>query len=439
MTLIFQSMIETIEQLNRKEVTIEDVLSATYERIRETNTTLRAFIEWEKVAPIETPSPLKNIPLGIKDMLDVKGMLTTYGSPLFATHRAKKSSDVAKRLKQAGGIIVGKQNTHQFAYGPTGDRSHFGAVRNPFDLQRMTGGSSSGSAAAVAAGLVYGSIGTDTSGSIRLPAAFTGLVGMKPTQTSISHHGVFPLAPSLDHIGPLTRTVRDNALLLSIIQKRTFPLPRRSISSIVVGRPTNYFTDFLSPSVKRSYEELFLLFERLGMTILPMELPSMNAWLEAQQVMIQKEAFTIHENRFYQYPNDWDDEVYARLEKASTITTAMYEEALQYRKRAAEEARAIFETVDIFFTPTVPITAPLINERTTDSDEFSHIREVLTRFTAPTNFISLPSMNIPIGRDGHLPIGGQLIAAPFQENLLYQVGEHLEKELAFDWSKYLKI
>ena len=439
MSLIFQSMIETIEQLHRKEITTEDVLFATYERIQETNATLRAFIEWEKTFPIETPSPLKNIPLGMKDMLDVKGMLTTYGSPLFATHRAKESSDVAKRLTRAGGLIVGKQNTHQFAYGPTGDRSHFGAVRNPFDLHRMTGGSSSGSAAAVAAGLVYGSIGTDTSGSIRLPAAFTGLVGMKPTQASVSDEGAFPLAPSLDHIGPLTRTVRDNALLLSLIQKRTLPPSRRALSSIVIGRPTNYFNHFLSPSVQHSYEELFLLFERLGMTIVPIELPSMNSWLEAQQVIIQKEAFTIHENRFYQHPDAWDDEVYARLQQASTITTPMYEEALQYKKRAAEEARAIFESVDIFFTPTVPITAPLINERTIDHQEFSHIREVLTRFTAPTNFISLPSMNIPIGRDGHLPIGGQLIAAPFKENLLYEVGERLEKELAFDWTKYLKI
>jgi aspartyl-tRNA(Asn)/glutamyl-tRNA(Gln) amidotransferase subunit A len=379
--------------------------------------------------------PLQGIPIGLKDLFYTKGIRTTMGSQIYQNYIPDHDATAVQALKQAGAIIIGKLNTHQFAYGPTGDRSFFGPVRNPHNTNHMTGGSSSGSAASVASGMCYGALGTDTSASIRLPAALCGIVGMKPTLGRVSKYGVFPLSSTLDHVGPMTRGIRDNAILLGTIAT---PLNENygrhigeSIRGLKIGIPDSYYFEYLHPEVEARMDSVISLLQSSGAAIQKVKLKGIQDIFQAQQTILKYEAFQVHRKHLMEIPEQYDDEVRTRLMTGAETTAQEYADALQYKEQADGAFREAFEEVDVILTPTVGMTAPVIGEREpVINGEKMVLRWLMTRLTAPTNFVGSPSLSVPCGNSqSGLPIGVQLIGKWFDEATLYRVGYAIEHEM----------
>lgn len=270
---------------------------------------------------------LHGVPVGLKDIIYTDGVRTTMGSQIFRNYVPDHDATVVEKLREAGAVVVGKLNTHQFAYGPTGDRSYFGPVRNPYDSTKISGGSSSGSAAAVASSLCYAALGTDTGGSVRIPASCCGVVGMKPTFGRISKYGIFPLSWSLDHVGPMTRTVEDNAIVLGAlsghdardpysVRRETEDFTRhlnQGIKGSVVGVPSSFYFENVEEEVRAMVNRAIEVFRDLGARIHEVEMPHSEEILAAQRVVLASEAFTVHEERLRGQPEQFEGEVRARL------------------------------------------------------------------------------------------------------------------------------
>ncbi len=395
--------------------------------------------------------PLHGIPIGVKDNIHTKGMKTTSGSKIYKDYIPEKDAFVIERLKEAGAIIIGKHNTHEVALGTTGDRSYFGAVRNPYNTTRMAGGSSSGSAAAVAACLSYGAIGTDAGGSIRLPASFCGIVGMKPTYGTVSKHGMHPISPVQDHVGPMTRKIHDNALMLNAISgfdsedpdtiyRKPEDFTRligKDIKGTSIGIPNNFFYEDLNEEISKVIKETITIFEALGARITRVTLPNMEKFSVAQRVILSSDAYAVNRVGLERYPDLWDDEVKERLLAGRYIRGFEYADALQTRKLAKKEFNDVFEKVDVILTPTTSILPPLINERFIGNDQNAiNIRQIISKQTSPTNLNGFPSLALPCGfsREG-LPIGIQFIGREWEEAKLYQFGYALEQELSLETAK----
>jgi aspartyl-tRNA(Asn)/glutamyl-tRNA(Gln) amidotransferase subunit A len=387
--------------------------------------------------------PLHGIPLGIKDMIDTRNVRTTKGAAHFKDFVPAASAAVVDRLVAAGAVIVGKHNTHQFAYGPTGDRSYFGAVKNPRDLSKMTGGSSSGSAAAVAAGLCFGAVGTDTGGSIRMPAAACGIVGMKPTYGRVSTVGVYPLSASLDHIGPLSRTVEDNAILLNglvghgVGAQPTHPtaedFTRRlgeSLTGTVIGVPSSYFFERMDPDVAAKVRAALDVYESLGVTLRSIDIPELDVIHRAHQTIIQSESFAQHRDMLRDFPDEYDDEVRDRLLEGKSYTASDYIEARRVGAIATGVFAQVLSEVDVIATPTLPIYAQDLQQREVRVDGvLSPVRAAMTRFMGSANLTGLPSMSIPCGwSDAGLPAGLQLMGRANGEADLYRFAYAYERE-----------
>jgi aspartyl-tRNA(Asn)/glutamyl-tRNA(Gln) amidotransferase subunit A len=377
--------------------------------------------------------PLHGIPIAVKDLVNVAGVRTTMGSQQYAEFVPQEDAEIIRLLRQAGAIVIGKTNTHEFAYGPTGDRSYFGAVRNPRDVSRMTGGSSSGSAAAIAAGLAYGAIGTDTSASIRLPAALCGVVGMKPSIGLVPKGGVFPLSETLDHVGPLTSTVRDSAILLEGMAGKSAGYFSEkigtSIRGKIVGLPDHFYCDYLSRDVRAALDEAANLLRDAGAVIKRVNIEGIEDIYAAQQLVLKSEAYTVHQKAL-ESAAPYDEEVRQRLLTGSGVLASEYIRALQFKQIAVESFRQALSEADILLTATCGITAPLINDRITElNGEKQQTRWLLTRLTAPTNFSGNPSLAIPFGTDSNeMPIGLQLIGRINDESVVYQFGSVFENE-----------
>ncbi|MCM3713793.1 amidase [Alkalihalobacillus oceani] len=460
------SLAEVAAHFQQKKLSPVEVTKQLLLRIEEVDPEINAFItiDQERVMSEAAEAeqeiqagrykgPLHGVAIGLKDLIYTKDMKTTMGSPLFADYVPSIDASVVERLQEAGAIIIGKLNTHQFAYGPTGDRSHAGPVKNPYDLTKMTGGSSSGSAAAVSACMCFGALGTDTGGSIRVPAAFCGIVGMKPTFGRVSKHGVFPLSWTLDHVGPMTRTVTDNALLLQVLtgydrcdpyslaveEENVSKKIGASIKGIKVGLPSSFYYTDLHPEVRESMERSIAVLRESGAVIEEVHVPHIEQFAEAHKVILRSDAYAVHRERLAAHPDEWDDEVKERLLTGLETKGFEYAEALQIRQQAKEEFAAALQQVDVLLTPTVPILAPEINGRHVDIESYQkqHIRWSIMKLTAPTNFTGLPSLSLPSSRaDNGLPIGAQLIGRPLDEALLYQIGYALEQGLALQPAKW---
>jgi aspartyl-tRNA(Asn)/glutamyl-tRNA(Gln) amidotransferase subunit A len=375
---------------------------------------------------------LHGVPIAVKDLIDVAGVRTTMGSEQYADFIPKEDAAVIRLLREAGAIVIGKTNTHEFAYGPTGDRSHFGAVRNPHDNSRMTGGSSSGSAAAIAAGLAYGALGSDTSASIRLPASLCGVVGMKATRGLVSKEGVFPLSETLDHVGPITNSVRDNAMMLAILSGKPEPYYLQalgnSIRGKVVGLPDSFYCEYLSAEVQSAIQAAARILEEAGAIVKPVSISAINDIYAAQQLVLKSEGYALHQPAL-DASAPYDPEVRERLLTGKDVLAADYISALRSQQHAEESFRKALSEADILLTPTCGITAPLLDERVTVLNGEEHsTRWLLTRLTAPTNFSGNPSLSVPFGADNKkLPIGLQLIGRMHEEAVLYQFAEVLHK------------
>ncbi|MEJ7633048.1 MAG: amidase [Rubrobacteraceae bacterium] len=391
----------------------------------------------------EHRGPLHGVPVALKDLISTKDVRTTMASAFFEDHVPDESATVASKLEEAGAVLVGKTNTHEFAYGPTGDRSFFGPTRNPHEHARITGGSSGGSSAAVATNLCYAALGSDTGGSIRIPAALCGIVGMKPTFGRVSKHGVFPLSWTLDHVGPITRRVEDNALILNALaghDPRDFysvDLPsedftrdlRLGVRGAVIGIPRDFYFEHVEEEIEARVREAAEVFRSLGAEVREVAIP--NAWetLKAQRLTLASEAYAVHEERLKTEPERFDDQGLERLLTGEKLEAYRYANAQQRKLRSREEFVDVLESVDVILTPTVPIPATEIGQRQTNIHGYEEaVYSALTRLTGPTNMNGLPSLSIPCGvTTTGLPAGAQLIGRPLDEATLYRFGHAYEE------------
>ncbi len=366
-------------------------------------------------------------------------------STFFVDHVPKSDAAVARRLREAGSVLLGKTNTHEFAYGPTGDRSFFGPSRNPHDLARISGGSSGGSGTAVATGLCYGAIGSDTGGSVRIPAALCGVVGMKPTFGRVGKSGVFPLAWTLDHVGPLTRTSEDNALFLSTlaghdpedlhsVDRPPEDFARdldQGVDGATVGVPTSFFFEHVEREVEARVREAIEVFRSLGAEIREVEVPNVWETLHAQRLTLAAEAYAVHEERLRSEPERFDDQGLERLLRGEELRAYRYANAQERKLMSRREFEEVLGEVDVILTPSVPIQATEIGQREVAIDGYEEaVYSALTRLTGPTNMNGLPSLSVPCGTTSSgLPVGLQLVGAPLDEATLYRFGHAFEESL----------
>ncbi len=442
--------------LRERRLSPVEVVRAVLERVEERDGELNAFITvlaeeaLDAAARAETgilageyKGPLHGVPLGLKDLVYTKGVRTTMASSFFKDLLPEYDATVAWRLGEAGAVVVGKTNMHEFAYGPTGDRSYFGPVRNPRDSGRISGGSSSGSAAAVAAHLLYGALGSDTGGSIRIPSALCGTVGMKPTFGRVSKHGIFPLSWTLDHAGPITRTVEDNALLLNALAGHDPRDPysvnrpaedftrdlKRGVRGGKVGVPAGFYFEHVEGEVEERVREAIEVFRELGAEVREVALPGLWETLQAQRLVLAADAYAVHEQRLEEEPEKFGEEVRERLLGGEGLKAHRYATALQTRLRSLEEFGRVFEEVDVLLTPTVPIVATEIGQRDIVIGGYEdRVPSALTRLTGSTNLNGLPSLSVPCGLvSPELPVGLQIIGRPLDEATVYRYGRAYEE------------
>lgn len=385
--------------------------------------------------------PLHGIPISLKDNIYTKHIRTTAGSKILKDFIPKEDAAVVTQLKNAGAVIVGKTNLHEFAYGVTSNNPHFGPVRNPWDLHRIPGGSSGGSAAAVAAGLCYGSIGTDTGGSIRIPAALCGAVGLKPTLGRVSINGIIPLSLSLDCAGPIARTVQDAAILFDAILQRTTstPISRTSKKSpaksrkFTLGIPKEFFLDVVSPEVQSIFDEAIRLLKKQGVRFKEISLPLLHETENAGNQIAWPEATLYHQQSGW-FPSrsaDYGEDVSSRLEMGTKVSATTYLSALEFREKFILQFHQSLQDsgIDALAVPTTPITAPQINQESIRLNDKDHpTRALLLRPNRPANLAGLPAISVPAGlTPENLPAGLQFIGPANSEPLLLQLAQTFER------------
>jgi aspartyl-tRNA(Asn)/glutamyl-tRNA(Gln) amidotransferase subunit A len=365
---------------------------------------------------------------------------TTSGSKIKADFVPSEDATVVRKLRGAGAVFLGKTNLHEFAYGVSSDNPHYGPVHNPWDVERMSGGSSSGSAAALAAGVGYGSVGTDTGGSIRIPSALSGVVGLKPTYGRVSRYGVTPLSWSLDHVGPIARSVEDTALLFEILAGHDVKDPssaHRDVervsdrldelpSPLKMGIDTDFFFDRLDTEVQDVVEEAVRDLERLGLERIGVSLPQVEHLGVCRNVVAFSEASSYHEKNLRERPEDYGDNVRELLHLGLCIKATEYLASQRARRKIIQMFRDAFESFDILVCPTAAAPAPKIGVNELSNGE--ELRSGLLRLCGPFNALGFPALSLPCGftRSG-LPIGLQIVARPFEEPLLLKVGHAYER------------
>ena len=442
---------ELSQRLRRREISSLEITRECLARIEKRDSALNAFItvmsesalEEARAADValargEWRGPLHGIPVALKDLIDTAGVSTTAASALFKERVSGADAEVVRRLREAGAIILGKNNLHEFAYGGSSLVSHFGEVRNPRDETRIAGGSSGGSAAAVVAGMALAAIGTDTAGSIREPAALCGCVGLKPTYGRVSARGVIPLSASLDHVGPLTASVEDAAIVLQVIAgydpaditSVNVPVAdyvsglKESVKSVRVGVPREYFFDDLDKEVAVAVEEALRVIRGLVSEIKDVRLD-----VPTDRTLQAAESWAVHKENVERSPELYQAETLRRLRTGEKISAAEY----MQRRRELEEARraitAVFSDVDVLITPTMPMPAPAIEELKANPEQLRPAELRLLRNTRPFNVWGLPAISVPCGfTKGGLPIGLQIAGPHWREDLVLRVARAYEQE-----------
>lgn len=448
------SISDAARLLARGELTATELTEAYLARIAATEPDLNAYVtvsaETARAAALQADAlrssggpvgPLCGIPLGLKDLYDVAGVPTSAGSPLLAGQRAGANSTVAARLRAAGAVLLGKQSTHEFAWGGTTNNPHFGPTRNPHDPTRIPGGSSGGSAASVVAGSCAGAFGTDTCGSVRIPAALSGCVGFKPTYGRISLHRVVPLAYSLDHGGPLARTVRDAALLYAAVagfdaaDARTLPLAvgdvlmglGDGVAGLRVGRLRGWFEAVLDPSVREALDSASAALRDGGALLSDVVPAGRDAPVEEVFTVVAADAVPWHWAHFGRDASGYSPALTALL-AAGPPTSEALDVARETLADRTGELVAALRDVDVLLCATVAAPAPLIGaeEVVVDGHELP-VEWLLTRLTSVFDAARLPALSVPFGmsRDG-LPIGVQLVGRHLDEATVLRAGRHLE-------------
>ena len=421
--------------LRARKVSSRELVIQSLREIERLNSKLNAFITVTGEAALAEASardeelargidrgPLHGIPIAHKDLMRTKDVRTTAGSKIFADYVPKRDAAIVTKLREAGAVSLGKTGLHELAYGITSNNPHYGAIHNPWDLKRIPGGSSGGSAAAVAAGILPFATGTDTGGSIRVPASFCGVVGLKPTFGRVNVSGVLPLGFSQDHVGPFTRTVRDTAIAFqAMVDDPTDYVPPADsdLTGLRVGLPENFFMERADPEVEASIRAAFDTAAEAGAHIVEVRVPDMEALRSAAVTCLLVEAAATL-RPFLDRRADFGADVLAMLDQGKAIPAIDYIEAQRTRRRISREFAKLFDEVDCIFTPSTPMTAPKIGQVTLEIGGASEeVRAAATRFTRGMNALGLPAISIPCGfsRQG-LPIGLQIIAAARQEDRL---------------------
>ncbi|MGA5898843.1 amidase [Streptomyces venetus] len=423
-----------LERVERLEPHLGAYVTVRAERVR------RAAREAaDDIAAGRHRGPLHGIPMGLKDLIDVAGLPTSASSRVRTGHRAPGDSTVAARLSDAGAVLVGKTHTHEFAYGLTTPQT-----RNAWDPGRIAGGSSGGSAVAVAAGTATFALGTDTGGSIRVPAALNGVVGLKPTYGLVPRHGVTSLSWSLDHVGPLTRTVEDAALVLAAVAEhdprdpaslatppaRYLPGPDTDLTGLRIGVPLTYYFDRVDPEVEAAVRRAIGQFEALGARLVDVEIPMARYVKPTQWGLMVPEATAYHEDTLRTVPELYQDDVRVLLEAGELMPAGDYLRAQRSRTLMRQEWERVLRDVDLIAAPAVPATAVEAGQEeiTWADGTVEGVADAYVRLSAPANITGLPALSVPVGHDtAGLPIGMQLLGRPLGESLLLRVGHAYEQ------------
>jgi aspartyl-tRNA(Asn)/glutamyl-tRNA(Gln) amidotransferase subunit A len=444
------------ELLRHKTASPVDLTRACLERIDTYNSSLNAFITVTRDQAMQAAramereqmrrewrGPLHGIPIALKDNIDTASIRTTAASELFKDRVPSEDAEVVRRLKNAGAILLGKTNLHEFAYGGSSSVSYFGPVHNPWALDRVPGGSSGGSAAATAAALCFGSLGTDTAGSVRIPACYCGIVGFKPTYGRVSNRGVIPLSWSLDHVGPLSRTVEDAALMLSVIagydeldpSTAAVPIPnygsafKMQTSKLRLGIPRTPFFDALDLEIAKAVDAAIEVLRKLTATIGEITLPSASISIDEIYSKVRSvEGYAYHSRWIAESPEKYQPATRERIIRNSAeIKASTYAQARRQLDLLRREIKKVFVTVDLLVTPTLP-SPPVAIAQAADPSAVS------IRNTSPFDVLGLPAISVPCGfTTSGLPIGLQIVGAPFAETTVLALAHAYERET--EWHK----
>jgi aspartyl-tRNA(Asn)/glutamyl-tRNA(Gln) amidotransferase subunit A len=448
---------EAARKIREGDISPTELVEATLAQIATYDNSLNAFIsvtgdsalQAAKAAELMLAAgydlgPLHGIPLALKDNIAVRGQRTTAGSKILGDWLPEYDATITAKLKQAGAIFVGKTNMHEFAWGGTSANPHYGQVRNPWNTSRFPAGSSGGSGAAVAARMCFGAIGTDTGGSIRLPSAINGTVGIRPTYGRVSNHGIIPLAWSMDTAGPMTRTVEDCALMFNVVagadarDAATAQVPvdnylgrlSTGLKGLRIGIVPGYFFSHLQTDVKTAVERALKTFQELGAHLIDVDITNIEGNISAQLTIESAEPSTYHQHALRTRPGDFGDDVRTLLEVGELLLATHYLQAQRYRTLLRSEFLDAFKRVDVFICPTLPFTATeigatkVIIENGVEEDMLSAIMQ----YTGVASLTGLPALNVPCGFDSSgLPVGMQIIGAPFTEANLFSIGHAFQQ------------
>src|SRR5579864_8026242 len=449
------SIREAADLIRKKKVSPVDLTKACLAMIDRLNPALNAFITITSESALEQAGvaesevmrgnwrgPLHGIPIALKDLFDTAGVRTTAASGVFKDRIPTQDGEIVRRLKSAGAVLLGKLNMHEFAYGGSTVISYYGPVHNPWSFDHEAGGSSSGSAVAMAAGLCYGSVGSDTGGSIRQPSAYCGTVGFKPTYGRASTRGVIPLSWLYDHVGPMTRTVADAAAMLQVLagydpedaNSADAPVPDYTAAlnqtgRLRVGVPRAYFYEALHPDIESAMNAALKEIGKLAASVRDIEMPASN-----DTTILRAEAYAYHAEYVKKSPELYQPETLKRIHAGEDVTTATYIQARRQVDQFRHNIRKVFESVDLLITPTTPVPPFTISELLADMDKL-RTKEILTlRNTRPFNILGLPTISVPCGfTKSGLPIGLQISGAPWAEGNVLRLAHAYEQQT--EWHK----
>ncbi|HEY1527531.1 MAG TPA: amidase [Candidatus Angelobacter sp.] len=436
--------------VQKKEVSPLELTRACLERIERLNPKLNAFItitgesameearrSEAEIARGEWKGPLHGIPLAVKDLIETAGVKTTAASAVLKNYVPAVDAEVVRRLRAAGAILLGKLNLHEFAYGGSGIIGHFGPACNPWNTSHATGGSSSGSAAAVAAGLCYGAIGTDTAGSIRLPAACCGITGLKPTYGLVSTRGVIPLSWSLDHVGPMARTVADAALILQAIAYydsqdiycQKFPpvyypsAIEESTAALRLGIAREFWKE-VDGEIAFAVDAAATALGKITASVQDLDLST-----RGDRTLVRCEPYVYHQKYLPKHANEYDPETLKRIGSGMDVTAAQYVEAYRELLEQRRQILQVFERIDLILTPTTPVLSPTVAELQAAPDQLRSKELVMLRNTRPFNVYGLPSVSLNCGfSKSGLPIGLQISGAPGSDGIVLALAHAYQQQ-----------